>query len=776
MRLPPIPFVVLDTETTGFVPRVHRIIEFASMRAEPIDSAQGKKGEVVENYEQLFSIPGEIPPQVQVLTRIKPGHLAGKPSFSDAKKDVLARLPEDCLLVGQNLGYDLSMLKGEGIDLDDRPWVDTSLLASLVFPELRSYSLQYMSTALKLNHEPAHRAMGDVRATLELFGLIYERLCELPPTLLDPARDFLMQSTPGCRMLFEVVKGKGKTAPAWLKREKPKTARANITAGALVAPPRGTVSLHEESLHPDSLQAVLDGAAKDKGSHWVAVKNLESALRKIHLPKDARVLYPPSLLLDPAASKRLLAQDSFTAEEATLAAKITWFSPMYRADIAVHGGERDTWNGKLACTETSKAYTDQFKGSPSVFVVDHRQLLAFVGDPAHAAHGALRADAHIIVDDASMLEDTATKAYGHACMLDDLRAAAQGDKALMSLVDLVFIWAEKTRGAEDAHLVTARDLERPETKGLRAQLSDAAANAALAERIRHLLSELVAILEPKGIEYDVRWVETRPNGSIHLHGAPERIDALLKSSLYDRFPTTLLVPEGSNGALPEVLPPKQATLNAEPLGLPPCSVQVTFREDVKIGDVLRNPPAGKTIVLVSSKRMIEQFFIDLTETLEEKGVTLICQGLSGGQGRMEEDFLASSAPVLWLLTPWMYEGVELAPGAVDHLYLDSVPFDHPGYPVMARRKNHYKNAFEEYCLPRVEHRLFRLLRTFCRHRTATGDMHILDGRLREKGYGPRLRGYVETISGVSAALTQKQTPAAEKPREKKAPKGQQSLF
>ena len=159
MKLPPLPLVVLDTETTGFVPKVHRIIEFASMRAEG--------GEVTEMYEQLFSIPGEVPPQVQVLTRIKPAELVGKPTFEQCKKDVLAHLPEHCLLVGQNLGYDLSMLRGEGIDLSDRPWVDTSLLASLVFPELRSYSLQYMSTALQLNHEPRHRAMGDVRATLE---------------------------------------------------------------------------------------------------------------------------------------------------------------------------------------------------------------------------------------------------------------------------------------------------------------------------------------------------------------------------------------------------------------------------------------------------------------------------------------------------------------------------------------------------------------------------------------------------------------------------------
>ena len=32
MQLPDLSLLVLDTETTGFVPRTHRIIEFAAMK------------------------------------------------------------------------------------------------------------------------------------------------------------------------------------------------------------------------------------------------------------------------------------------------------------------------------------------------------------------------------------------------------------------------------------------------------------------------------------------------------------------------------------------------------------------------------------------------------------------------------------------------------------------------------------------------------------------------------------------------------------------------
>ena len=61
----------------------------------------------------------------------------------------------------------------------------------LVFPEARSFSLSYLSRSLGLSHEPVHRALGDVNATLSLLGKCWDRLCELPEEQLAPARRFL---------------------------------------------------------------------------------------------------------------------------------------------------------------------------------------------------------------------------------------------------------------------------------------------------------------------------------------------------------------------------------------------------------------------------------------------------------------------------------------------------------------------------------------------------------------------------------------------------------
>jgi len=118
---------------------------------------------------------------------------------------------------------------------------------------------------------------------------------------------------------------------------------------------------------------------------------------------------------------------------------------------------------------------------------------------------------------------------------------------------------------------------------------------------------------------------------------------------------------------------------------------------------------------------------------------------------MEAEFLASEQATVWILTPWMYEGTELPRNSADRIVLDALPFDHPGQVVFGKRKDHHRNGFEDYALPRVECRLFRVLRTFCRERKENGEMIVLDKRLREKGYGRRITQYLSQFGGAAQA-------------------------
>ncbi len=742
LPLPPLPLVVLDTETTGFVPRVHRVIEFASMEI--------RDGKMVKEYEQLLTTE-EIPPVVQVITRIKPEHLEGKPTFAEKREEISAHIPEDCIVVGQNTNFDINMLKGEEIDLTGRPMLDTSMLASLVFPELESYSLGYLSRVLDLNHNPPHRALGDVRATMELLSACWARLLELPEKQRELMREIGGKSPAGLKMLLGALpEATAKKSPKWFKPVSV-TYPAAVDGSTVIDAPAGGIGIREESLDIGELRRVVEGALQGslntKGPRtWIAVKNLRIALER--LPEDleergVRVFYPPHLLLDPAAKKRLLAQDTFTNDEATLALKLNWFPSKVRMAMPIHGGEEAVWKGKLAATTESSVFMKQCEDLPSVVLIEHQDLLQIVENENHSGYACLlKEPAHVIIDDASMLEDTATKAYGWNVSLDTLRAAAEGEELLTRFLDTFQMWIERVRQFQDLRYLTPNDLNAQEATGLRTLLGDVMKGKKWTLQIQKQFDALSKILDPSNLARRISWIEQNRQGSQYLQSVPERIGIFLQEHLFSRVPTTLLIPAGCGTILPEILPEDHAgrrtvTETKDPGGLP-----IFSPEDMEVVDLLEQPPTGKSIVLLSSRSQIDDLFVKHTEALEAKGVTLICQGSSGGQGRMQSEFIAAPGTALWLLTPWMFEGIDLPPGTADRLILASLPFDHPSHAVLSRRAQLYRDAFNDYSLPRLLHRLFRLFRTFCRVRKENGEVLLLDPRLQTKSYGKKILTYL----------------------------------
>ncbi len=738
MNLPDIPLVVLDTETTGFIPKVNRIIEYAHM------VVQG--GKITDEYEQLISIPGDIPEHVQVITRIKPDALEGKPDFDAIRETITEKMGTDTLIVGQNVSFDIRMLGGENIDLSNRPWIDTSMLASLVFPELESYSLGYISTVLKLNHEPVHRALGDVRATLELLEKCWERLLELPAERVADIKAVMQKSSPGYKILFDALPdGKEGSDPSWMQM--PTSISTATTSKDLVLqkPEVATVDLIEEPLSPDFLQSIVDSAAADTSTvHWIAVKNLTATVKRLKLTKDVRVLQPPFLMLDDAEVDTLRSQEVYTADEATLLTKLDWYTPTVMDEAPVHGGEKAVWSGKIACTDESQTYVDQFSDLPSVILLDHRQLLAFASDPNHAAHGALNSDAHIIVDDASMLEDTASKAYGYYCKFDDLRAAAEGNDALTKYTDLLQIWIEKMRNEQDVRFIAPSDRDTPEVEALCTQLTELLSDATLRPQTRRLLQAIESCITGKDAGY-ITWVETRQDGSQTLHSVPESVAELMKEQLYDQYPVSMLIPPRSAEQMQEILHRGTQTAINAVIQRVQKDTPINFSTDLSGRKVLSDPPDGKTIILAGSRRVIEEYFIGFTEDLEAQGITLICQNFSGGQGRMQAEFLAAEGPTVWVLTPWMFEGLELPQDTVDHLIIDALPFDNPSSPVFGKRAEHFDNAFLGYSMPRLLQRMFRLLRTFRRIAKDESDVTVIDSRITEKRYGKVVQQYMELV-------------------------------
>lgn len=692
---------------------------------------------VETEFESLLSLPPgtDIPIAVQILTRIGEKDLQGKPVFSDVQPELIKMLEGDTIVVGQNLPFDIGMLRGEGWDIGEMPWIDTSMLASLVFPELPSYSLGYISEALGLDHAPKHRALGDVRATFQLLTACTKRLQSLPKEALAKLQEIASRGPKGYAQYFAALKpgGKEKWNPVV-----PNTAAAitSLTPLSCTPPKIGTASCIEEPLSANTVGRVLKGLEK---STWFAVKNVDTVLRRWKMMKDAHVLHEASAMIDGEKRDAFLAQTSFTEDEVILAMKLSLYDATVKNDLPIHGGEYQVFQAKIACTTTSKEWLEEAKKSASQpTIISHKELLRITRE----SPDLLPSGTHVIMDDASMLEDTITQSEAWLCSVPTLRAASVGDKKLSQCTDTIELWAEKVRNEQSIRYLAPFDLQSKESC-LLTELLDEMLQQDWSEIVTLALTHLRKILDPANLESRFAWIETMKDGSKLVQSVPDTVATTLKERLIDHTPTTLLLPKHGVAFAGAYLPYDTPKVDETSLW-EPANLDIDFPIAAPIDQIVESA-TGKSVLLVGSKRIIEDVFVRHAEAAEERGLALVCQGFSGGSGRMQAEFLEAKGDALLVLTPWMYEGMDLAPDVLDELFLHTLPFDHPSHAIIGRRAERYQNAFTQYSLPRLLSRLFRLTRTFVSHAKDGAVLTIGDDRIRTKGYGKDVKTYLESL-------------------------------
>lgn len=164
-------FVVFDFEATGLdIPTI-----------EPIEIGAVKlvDGKITETFTTLLDPKCHIPDEVAEKTSISDDMVRGMPTFKEVLPDFF-KFTRGAVLVGHNIsGYDFPLLNkyasANGYNFDNE-LEDTLILARRYIPEARHAGLEALSKAFNITHVNAHRAMGDVFATVEVLRLIAERM------------------------------------------------------------------------------------------------------------------------------------------------------------------------------------------------------------------------------------------------------------------------------------------------------------------------------------------------------------------------------------------------------------------------------------------------------------------------------------------------------------------------------------------------------------------------------------------------------------------------
>ena len=158
-------YVVLDIETTGLSRHAHRITEIAALRVENF--------QVVKKFETLVNPKMPIPSFITSLTGITNSMVKDAPVIEEVMPRFM-KFVLDSPFIAHCATFDHGFLKHNAqIHLDQEltnQKICTMKLSRRLIPDLRSYKLSRLCEHFDITNDSAHRAMGDVKATHQVFG------------------------------------------------------------------------------------------------------------------------------------------------------------------------------------------------------------------------------------------------------------------------------------------------------------------------------------------------------------------------------------------------------------------------------------------------------------------------------------------------------------------------------------------------------------------------------------------------------------------------------
>lgn len=161
-------FAAFDTETTGLIAGVDRVVEVAAVVF--------RGDEVIAEHQQLVDPLVPIPAQVQAINNISNEMVRGQPTIEQALPGLLSILGQG-VPVAHNAVFDVGFLvpaiRRTGAEPPAGPILDTRGLARAAFPGRQSYSLERLCRELGIEASrpggAAHRALADAYACMALF-------------------------------------------------------------------------------------------------------------------------------------------------------------------------------------------------------------------------------------------------------------------------------------------------------------------------------------------------------------------------------------------------------------------------------------------------------------------------------------------------------------------------------------------------------------------------------------------------------------------------------
>jgi len=280
----------------------------------------------------------------------------------------------------------------------------------------------------------------------------------------------------------------------------------------------------------------------------------------------------------------------------------------------------------------------------------------------------------------------------------------------------------------------------------------------------------------QAVEASVYWVEITKGKKqrIELHCAPIEVGPVLQTELFDRVKTAVLtsatlaigkrsfdfiknrlgVGQASEERLGSPFDYKQQAKLILAQGMPDPVAKPADYERAVCERIKRyvDQTKGRAFVLFTSYKMLKGCTQALSPWFDEHGYTLYCQSDGLPNSLMLERFRKDKAGVLFG-TDSFWQGVDVPGDALQNVIITKLPFSVPDHPLLEARLEAIRtrggNPFVEYQVPEAVIKLKQGFGRLIRRKDDTGQVAILDPRIRTKPYG---RQFLESLPDATIVI------------------------
>ncbi|MFC1632595.1 helicase C-terminal domain-containing protein [Patescibacteria group bacterium] len=143
---------------------------------------------------------------------------------------------------------------------------------------------------------------------------------------------------------------------------------------------------------------------------------------------------------------------------------------------------------------------------------------------------------------------------------------------------------------------------------------------------------------------------------------------------------------------------------------------------------------GKTVGLFTSIAAARAVYDRIAPELQEAGINVVGQGVTGGKGKVLSKFLSAEPGVL-LATGNLWEELDIPGEDLSALVIAKMPFEVPSDPVYAAREKEYDNRFMDFAIPQAILKFKQGVQRLLRHPDDRGVIIIMDKRVESEEYG-----------------------------------------